>query len=50
MTGNLKETMQAFPFSFPAPITIYNEHCIESEGRYSDKSLGLWKIDSLALN
>jgi SAM-dependent methyltransferase len=41
--------LQASPFNFPEAIKIINEQCTEEDGRYSDKSLGLWKIDSLSL-
>jgi hypothetical protein len=35
------------PFNFPEPLKIINEDCTEDEGRYSDKSLALWKISLL---
>lgn len=35
------------PFSFGKPERIINEHCAEVNGAYADKSLALWKIDSL---
>lgn len=35
------------PFNFPEPLEIINENCTEGNGRYADKSLLLWKIDSL---
>ena len=35
------------PFSFPPPLEVINEECTEDEGRYSDKSVGLWRIADL---
>lgn len=35
------------PFYFPQPIELINEGCTEDEGIYSDKSLGLWRLDSI---
>jgi len=35
------------PFSFPAPLEIINENCTENNGRYNDKSLGLWKLSEI---
>lgn len=35
------------PFSLPTPDMLASEECTEGQGRYSDKSLALWKIDSL---
>ena len=37
------------PFKFPSPIVLINENCTEGNGRYSDKSLGLWRIDDIYL-
>jgi hypothetical protein len=39
--------LQANPFYFPAPIALINEGCTERDGRYQDKSLGLWSISQL---
>jgi len=39
--------LQKAPFYFPDPIRIINEECTERDGRYSDKSLGLWNIADL---
>jgi SAM-dependent methyltransferase len=36
--------LQLPPFNFPEPIVLINENCSEVEGRYPDKSLGLWRI------
>lgn len=35
------------PFNFPPPVQLINEGCSEAEGRFSDKSLGLWLVDDL---
>ena len=35
------------PFNFPTPIRIIDELYYEDSGAFSDKSLGLWKIDDL---
>lgn len=35
------------PFSFPEPVEILNEECRELWPHFSDKCLGLWKIESL---
>ena len=32
------------PFSPPQPIKLINEGCMEGDGAYKDKSLGLWEI------
>ena len=35
------------PFNFPPPIELINENCTEGNNLYNDKSLALWKLDSL---
>jgi Glycosyl transferase family 2/Capsular polysaccharide synthesis protein/N-terminal domain of galactosyltransferase len=35
------------PFRFPEPCRIVNEKCAEGGGRYSDKSLALWRLADL---
>ncbi len=35
------------PFRFPRPAQLFNERCPYENGRYSDKSLGLWKLADL---
>ena len=48
LTGNWRPlNLQAAPFHFPAPEMLINEGCTEADGRFSDKSLGLWKISDL---
>jgi hypothetical protein len=39
--------LQQPPFCFPSPIQLINEECSEGGGKWSDKSLGLWRIDNL---
>jgi hypothetical protein len=35
------------PFGWPAPETLINEDCLEMDGAYRDKSLGLWRLSLL---
>jgi hypothetical protein len=35
------------PFSFPSPLKTINEECTEGDGAFSDKSLGLWRIEDI---
>ena len=35
------------PFGFANPILLINEEREEVDGAYRDKSLGLWKLESL---
>ncbi len=39
--------LEQAPFHFPAPVTLLNEGCTEQEGKFADKSLGLWRIADL---
>ena len=41
--------LQRFPFDFPAPLRLFNEGCTQQDGEYGDKSLGLWRLDDLAV-
>ena len=41
--------LQKPPFSFPKPILLLNEKCTEEEGKYNDKSLGLWRIEDIVI-
>lgn len=38
-----------FPFNFPNPLLLINEHCSEQSGSYADKSLGLWQLDDITI-
>jgi len=35
------------PFNFPEPVYILAENCTEGNGKYKDKSMGLWLIEDL---
>jgi hypothetical protein len=35
------------PFSFPPPERLIEEQCTEWDGKYRDKSLGLWRLDQI---
>jgi hypothetical protein len=35
------------PFNLPLPIEVFSEGCSENDGKYADKSLGLWHLDQL---
>lgn len=35
------------PFDFPEATLLLNERCTEQDGRFADKSLGLWRIADL---
>jgi hypothetical protein len=49
ITGRFRPTNLGLPpFSFPAPLQLINERCSEDKGKWSDKSLGLWRMDALA--
>ncbi|SDY47312.1 hypothetical protein SAMN05216215_102768 [Saccharopolyspora shandongensis] len=38
---------QLAPFGFPAPLELVVEGCVEGDGRYADKALGLWEVADL---
>jgi hypothetical protein len=35
------------PFAWPAPVALLDERCDEAGGGYRDKSLGVWRLNSL---
>jgi hypothetical protein len=39
--------LQLPPFNFPEPLKLINEKCTLMDGKYGDKSLGLWKLADL---
>jgi hypothetical protein len=39
--------MERAPFNWPAPRALINERCVEGDGSWRDKSLGLWRLDEL---
>jgi hypothetical protein len=41
--------LQQPPFSLPPPEAILLEGCLEGDGAYADKALGLWRADQLPL-
>lgn len=41
--------LQKAPFNFPEPLRMINENYTAQQGRYQDKSMGIWEIDSLLL-
>ncbi|HJD55966.1 MAG TPA: class I SAM-dependent methyltransferase [Rickettsia endosymbiont of Pyrocoelia pectoralis] len=42
--------MELAPFNFPKPLLLINEDCTEENGKYSDKSLGLWKLKDIKMS
>jgi hypothetical protein len=40
--------LQLPPFNFPEPAKLLNERCAEDNGKFADKSLGLWKISDIS--
>lgn len=50
VTGDWRPlNLQRPPWNFPEPITIIDEQCTQSRGRYRDKALGLWRLSDLAI-
>jgi len=37
------------PFNFPKAVKIINENCTEADGKYLDKSLGLWNLEKILI-
>ena len=37
------------PFFLPTPLQIINEECPAADGKYADKSLGLWPISAIPI-
>lgn len=35
------------PFNFPKPLKLINEKCTEENNQYTDKSLGLWRLEDI---
>ena len=40
--------LQLSPFNLPEPLRLINEHCTEAGGNFSDKCLGLWKLNDIS--
>lgn len=48
VTGNWRPiNLDKPPFLFPSPDKLFSEKCTESDNRYEDKSLALWRIENL---
>jgi hypothetical protein len=41
--------MRLPPFNFPKPIKLINEKYTDGNNKYSDKCLGLWKLENIIL-
>ncbi len=39
--------LQTAPIALPTPLYLFNEGCTESDGAFSDKSLGLYRVSDL---
>ncbi len=39
--------MQLPPFNFPQPMLLINEGCTEGGGQFTDKCLGLWRLQDI---
>src|SRR5687768_1532620 len=39
--------LETGPFHWPAPQELLNEGCTEANGVFADKSLGLWRLETL---
>jgi hypothetical protein len=50
VTGDWRPlNLQRPPWNFPDPVTLIDEHCTQSRGRYRDKALGLWRLSDLTV-
>jgi hypothetical protein len=48
VTGQWRQlNLELEPFSLPKPLSLINEDCTEGEGKFADKSLGLWRIEEI---
>ncbi|MFX1593045.1 MAG: class I SAM-dependent methyltransferase [Promethearchaeota archaeon] len=41
--------LELSPFNLPKPVKIINENCTEANGKFLDKSLGLWYLESILI-
>lgn len=39
--------LQAAPFNFPAPEICLSEQCTLTNGKFADKSLGVWRLENI---
>jgi len=42
--------LERAPFDLPAPRHVLVEGCLESDGAYADKALGLWRVEELPID
>jgi hypothetical protein len=49
VTGDWRPlNLERAPFVFPPPLELLVEGCTEQDGLFADKSLGLWRVATLA--
>ena len=41
--------LQKPPFALPQPILLINENCTEANKQFTDKCLGLWRLDEISI-
>ena len=41
--------LESVPFNLPDPVESINENCTEGGGKFADKSMGLWRVENLAV-
>lgn len=39
--------LEKAPYNFPEPVKLINENCTEADGQFTDKCLGLWRLEDL---
>lgn len=39
--------LQKAPYNLPTPVKMINEKCTEGRNQYTDKSLGLWRLEDI---
>ncbi|MGO9950863.1 MAG: class I SAM-dependent methyltransferase [Dissulfurispiraceae bacterium] len=39
--------LQIAPFNFPPPLKLINERCTEANNQFTDKCLGLWRLEDI---
>jgi len=50
ITGSWRPiNLQLPPFNFPRPIKLINERNTEEDGKYSSKSLALWRLEDITI-
>ena len=49
ITGQWRSlNLEAAPFYFPPPLKVINEGCTEEDGKFADKSLGMWRVAEIS--